>query len=193
MLELVFANLRVRPFRTFISIVGVAIGVVLVVLFTGLARGMTNEMSRRASNWKAEIVFTRAGLMEFISSNMNVSTVFAQKLLEIDGVAAVVPVDRYVTPSVKGQFGIQQIDGVDWEPFAAMNGMSIIQGRAPLGNDEVIVDERQMRDDKIALGDEIEIFGGKEYKVVGEFEPPAGSRIKMSLVALQAELESPNK
>lgn len=193
MLELVFANLKVRPFRTFISIVGVAIGVILVVLFTGLARGMTNEMSRRASNWKAEIVFTRAGSMEFNSSNMNVSTAFAQKLLEIDGVASVVPVGRYVTPSVKGRFGIQQIDGVDWEPFAAMNGMSIMQGRPPQANDEVVVDERQMREDKIALGDEIEIFGGKKYKVVGEFEPPSGSRIKMSLAALQAELESPNK
>ena len=36
MIDLVFANLRVRPFRTLISVVGVAIGVVLVVLFTGL-------------------------------------------------------------------------------------------------------------------------------------------------------------
>jgi len=193
MLELVFANLRVRPFRTFISVVGVAIGVVLVVLFTGLARGMTNDMARRASNWKAEIVFTRAGSMEFNSSNMNVSTAFGPKLLEIDGVASVVPVGRYVTPNVKGRFGIQQIDGVDWEPFARMNGMSIIQGHGPEANDEVIVDERQMREDKITLGDEIEIFGGKKYKVVGEFEPPSGSRIKMSLAALQAELESPNK
>ena len=37
MLELVFANLKVRPFRTLISVVGVALGVILVVLFTGLA------------------------------------------------------------------------------------------------------------------------------------------------------------
>ena len=36
MLELVLANLKVRPFRTLISVVGVALGVVLVVLFTGL-------------------------------------------------------------------------------------------------------------------------------------------------------------
>lgn len=193
MLELVLANLRVRPFRTFISVVGVAIGVVLVVLFTGLARGMSNDMARRASNWKAEIVFTRAGAMEFNSSNMNVSTAYAAKLLEIDGVKSVVPVGRYLTPSTKGRFGIQQIDGVDWEPFAEMNGMRLTRGRSPRANDEVIVDERQMRDDKLAIGDEVEIFGGKKYKVVGEFEPPSGSRIKMSLAALQSELESANK
>src|SRR5215813_5924182 len=185
MLELVLANLRVRPFRTFVSIVGVAIGVVLIVLFTGLARGMTNDLARRASNWKAEIVFTRPGSMGPNSSNLNLSTAYADKLLQIEGVKSVVPVGKYVTPSPKGRFGIQQIDGVDWEPFAVMNDMRLTQGRAPQANNEVVVDERQMRDDKLSLGDEIEILGDKKFKVVGQFEPPSGSRIKMSLEAMQ--------
>src|SRR5438270_7392453 len=99
MIELILANLRVRPLRTLISVVGVALGVTLVVLFTGLARGMTNDMAHRASNWKAEIVFTRPGAMETTSSNAPVSTAYAQKLLGIDGVRSTVPVIRYVTPS----------------------------------------------------------------------------------------------
>lgn len=193
MLELVLANLRVRPFRTLISIVGVAIGVVLVVLFTGLATGMTNDMARRASNWKAEIVFTRPGAMELSSSNMNVSTAYAERLIEIEGVASVVPVGRYVTPNTKGRWGIQQLDGVDWEPFAEMNGMQVTDGRAPQAIDEVILDERQMREDNAKIGDTTELFGGKQYKIVGVFSPPSGSRIKMSLAALQDALESPNK
>ena len=73
MLELVFASLRVRPFRTLISVVGVSLGVVLVILFTGLARGMTNDMAKRAANWKAEIVFTRPGGMDTMSSNAAVN------------------------------------------------------------------------------------------------------------------------
>src|ERR1041384_2636787 len=109
MLELVFANLKVRPFRTFISVVGVALGVVLVVLFTGLARGMSNDMVRRANNWKAEIVFTRPGGMELTSSNANVSTAYVDKLSEIEGVREVVPVYRYITPSAKGRWGVQQL------------------------------------------------------------------------------------
>jgi len=192
MLELVFANLRVRPFRTFISVIGVALGVVLVVLFTGLARGMTNDMARRASNWKAEIVFTRAGAMELTSSNTPVSTTYAQKLREIEGVQSTVPVIRYITPDTSGRWGLKQIDGVDWEPFAAMNGMSLVEGRAPAANDEVILDERQMRDDKVKLGDPVPLFG-HDYKVVGVFSPPSGSRIKMSLAAMQEVLESPGR
>ncbi len=191
MIELVTANLKVRPFRTLISVVGVAIGVVLVVLFTGLARGMTNEMAKRAANWKAEIVFTRAGGMDLTSSTLNVSTAYAERLNQIEGVQSTVPVGRYITPSSKGRFGIQQLDGVEWAPFAAMNGMTMVEGRAPQANDEVILDQRQMSDDKLNLGDSVELFGNKQYKVVGVFAPPSGSRIKMSLAAMQDILERP--
>ena len=193
MLELVFANLKVRPFRTLISVIGVALGVVLIVLFTGLARGMTNEMAKRAANWKAEIVFTRAGGMDLTSSTLNVSTAYTERLNQIDGVASTTPVGRYITPSTKGRFGIQQLDGIEWTPFADMNGMSLIEGRAPQAVDEAIIDERQMRDDKLKLGDTIELFGNKPYKVVGVFAPPSGSRIKISLAAMQEVLEADGK
>lgn len=193
MLELVFANLRVRPIRTFISIVGVSLGVVLVVLFTGLARGMTEDMAKRANNWKAEVVFSKPGGMEMSSSNMNVNTAFVERLQAIEGVESVVPVGRYISPSAKGRWGVQNLEGVPWEAFAAMNGMYLTAGRAPAANDEVILDDRQMRNDKVALGDMIELFGDKKYKVVGVFAPPSGSRIKMTLTALQAALESENK
>jgi len=193
MLELVFANLKVRPFRTLISVIGVSLGVILVVLFTGLARGMTSDMVHRASNWKAEIVFTRPGAMEITSSGAPVSTAYAAKLLEIEGVQSTVPVYRYITPSSKGRWGIQQLDGIDWAPFAAMNDMRLIEGRAAIANDEIILDERQMRSDKVKLGDTLDLFGNKPYKVVGVFAPPSGSRVKMSLGAMQEALENPNK
>jgi putative ABC transport system permease protein len=192
MLELVFANLRVRPFRTFISVIGVALGVVLVVLFTGLARGITNDMARRASNWKAEIVFTRAGAMELTSSNASVSTTYAQRLRDIEGVESTVPVIRYITSDTSGRWGLKQIDGVEWQPFADMNGMQLVEGRAPLSNDEVILDERQILDDNVKLGDTVELFG-RGYRIVGVFSPPSGSRIKMSLAAMQEVLEQPNR
>jgi putative ABC transport system permease protein len=193
MLELILANLKVRPLRTLISVIGVALGVTLVILFTGLARGMTNDMAKRASNWKAEIVFTRAGAMDLQSSNAPVSTAYAQKLLEVDGVSSTVPVIRYITSNSKGRFGILQLDGVEWQPFAEMNDMHLVEGRAAAASDEVIVDERQARDDNLHLGDKIELFGDKHYSVVGVFEPPSGSRIKMSLAAMQEVLQSPNK
>jgi putative ABC transport system permease protein len=192
MLELVLANLKTRPFRTLISVVGVALGVVLVILFTGLARGMTNDMARRASNWKAEIVFTRPGAMEITSSNASVSTAYAERLKQIEGVESTVPVIRYITPNPKQRWGIMQIDGVEWQPFAKMNGMQILEGRAATANDEVILDERYIKDEHVKLGDKIELFG-KPYTAVGIFAPTSGARIKMSLAAMQDALGATNK
>jgi putative ABC transport system permease protein len=187
------ANLRTRPFRTLISVLGVGLGVVLVVLFTGLATGMTNDMAKRANNWKAEIVFTRPGAMGMMSSNLSVSTGYVDKLKEIEGVESVTPVGKYIAPNEKGRFGLKQIDGIDWEPFAAMNQMKIERGRAMVTNDEVMLDETQMRDDKLNLGDTISLFGEKPYKVVGVYSPASGSRTKMTLAAMQDVLTSERK
>jgi len=190
MLELVFANLRVRPFRTLISVIGVALGVVLVILFTGLARGMTNDVAKRAANWKAEIVFTRPGGMDSMSSNAAVNIGYVAKLREIEGVSSTVPVIRYITPDNRGRWGVRQIDGVEWQPFADMNGMTIVSGRAPQANDEIIMDEREMIDNKLKVGDTYELFGGKPYKITGVFSPPSGARIKMSLAGMQEALQT---
>jgi len=190
MLELVFANLRVRPFRTLISVIGVALGVVLVVLFTGLARGMSNDLSKRSSNWKAEIVFTRPGGMDTMSSNASVHLAYVDKLREIDGVQSTVPVYRYISSDTSGTWGIRQLDGVDWAPFAEMNGMTLVEGRAAVANDEIVMDQRQMESSKLKLGDTENLFGNKKYKVVGVFSPPSGARTKMSLSAMQDALQN---
>jgi putative ABC transport system permease protein len=154
---------------------------------------MSNDMAHRASNWKAEIIFTRPGGMEMNSSHTPVSTAYAPRLLEIEGVKAVIPVIKYVTPSAKGRFGLLQLDGVDWQTFADMNEIQTVEGRAPVANDEIILDSRQMRDEQRKLGDTIELFGSKPYKIVGVFAPPSGARIKMSLSAMQNALQSENK
>jgi putative ABC transport system permease protein len=192
MIELVLANLQNRPFRTLISVVGVALGVILVTLFTGLARGMSNEMTRRASNWKAEIVFTRPGAMEMTSSNASLNVKYAERLREIPGVTLAVPVIRYLA-SGEGRFGLKQVDGLNWDEFAAMNEMRLLRGRAPVANDEVILDERDALDFNTDVGGTIPLFGNKIYKVVGIFAPPSGARTKMSLAAMQDVLQAPGK
>ena len=192
MFELVLANLRTRPFRSLISIIGVALGVVLVLLFTGLARGMSEDMVKRASNWDAEIVFSRPGAMQLQSSYANLPTAYTDKLLEIEGVQSTVPVIKQITPNTKARWGVEQIDGVEWQPFAAMNSMQLVEGRAAVANDEIVVDERKVKDDELKIGDTMELFS-RPYKIVGVFSPPSGARIKMSLAAMQDALESPNK
>src|SRR6266498_6086846 len=106
--NLVVSNIRQRPIRTLVSVAGVALGVCLVMLFTGLARGMSNDLQRRASNVRAEIIFTRPGSMQLTASTANLSTKYVESLKQIEGVEAVLPVIRYVFQGNRG-LGFEQI------------------------------------------------------------------------------------
>jgi putative ABC transport system permease protein len=71
-----------------------------------------------------------------------------------------------------------------------MNGMTLVKGRAAVASDEIILDEREITDENLAVGDSYELFGGKMYKITGVFSPPSGARIKMSLAAMQEALQT---
>jgi putative ABC transport system permease protein len=190
--SLVTANVRQRPVRAVVSAAGVALGVCLVMLFTGLARGLSNDLQRRSQNLKAEIIFTRSGGTELMSTTANLPVQYAEELLKVEGVAAAVPDIRYVSQGGKG-FGFEQVEGVDWKEFAAMNEMSLVAGRAPEGLDEVVVDEAKARNNNLSVGSQIKLFGNQTYKVAGVYTPEAGPRVKMSLAAMQDALEAPGK
>lgn len=190
--NLVVSNIRQRPIRTLVSVAGVALGVCLVMLFTGLARGMSNDLQRRASNLRAEIIFTRPGSMQLTASSANLSTKYVELLKQIDGVEEAMPVIRHVFQGNRG-FGFEQIEGVEWDTFARVNQLQITEGKSPQGNDEIVIDVTKSRNNKIGVGDTIELFGGKPYRIAGIYSPESGARVKMSLGALQEALESPGR
>lgn len=190
--SLVANNIRQRPLRALVSIAGVALGVCLVMLFTGLSRGMSNDLQRRSSNLRAEIIFTRPGGMELTTSTANLSTKYADELLRVEGVEQAVPIIRYIFQGGRG-FGFEQVEGVDWNAFAAMNEMRLVAGRAPEGVDEIVIDETKARNGNLEVGKTLALFGGKPYKIVGVYSPESGARVKMSLAAMQDALEAPDK
>jgi putative ABC transport system permease protein len=173
------------------------------MLFTGLARGMSNDLQRRSQNLRAEIIFTRPGTMDnMTSSPANLSTKYVENLRAVDGVEAAVPVIRYVFQGGAG-FGFEQIEGVDWEPFAQMNNLRVVEGRAPVarspeaqGGDEpveVIVDETKARNSNVGVGGVLKLFGDIPHKVVGIYAPESGARVKMALSDMQYRVEAQGK
>ena len=104
--SLVVSNIRQRPLRSAISVLGVALGVILVMLFTGLARGMSDDLQRRSSNVRAEIIFTRpGGGFQTTATSANLSTKYVELLKNIEGVEAAVPVIRHFYASVQLEAG----------------------------------------------------------------------------------------
>jgi putative ABC transport system permease protein len=188
--SLVASNIRQRPLRSAISVLGVALGVTLVMLFTGLTRGMSNDLQRRNSNLRAEIIFTRPGSIELTSASTNLSTKYVDRLKSIEGVEAASPVILDFYPS--GAFGVEQVEGVDWDSFAKMNSITLIEGNPPRAFDEIVIDETKASR-KHPVGSTVKIFGDKPYRVAGIYSPESGARAKLSIEALQNVLETPGK
>lgn len=190
--NLITANIRQRPIRTLVSVAGVALGVSLIMLFTGLARGMSDDLQRRASNVRAEIIFMRPGSVQLTSSTLNLDVRYTDRLKEIDGVQDALPVARYIFQGTRG-FGFEQIEGVEWDAYARMNGISLIAGRAPQSVNEVVIDETKARNNNLSVGETLKPFGNKEYQVAGIYSPESGARVKMTLAAMQDALEANGK
>ncbi len=189
--SLIFANIRQRPTRTLVSVIGVALGVVLILVNTGLVRGMLNDRMKREKGVGGEIRFLRPGAGVLTTSNLTLDVRYADRLRQIEGVKAVSPIGAYIQPGGTG-IGIEAVEGIDFESYAAISGLKIIEGRVFQNDNEVIVDDFKASKSNAKIGNEIDVFG-KKLKVVGIYSPPSGSRIKMSLAALQNYLASANK
>lgn len=190
--NLVTSNIRQRPIRTLVSVAGVALGVALVMLFTGLTRGMSNDLQRRATNVRAELIFMRPSALQWSSSTANLDTRYVDRLKQIDGIEEALPVIRHFNQGSKG-IGIEQIDGVNWDAYARMNGINLVAGNRPQNVDEIMIDEVKAQQNNLHVGDRLKPLGPKEYRIAGIYSPESGPRVKLSLEAMQKELEADGK
>src|SRR5262245_47041802 len=155
--SLVTTNIRQRPMRTLISVIGVALGVVLIVLVVGLGRGMLKEQGKRSSNVGAELIFRRAGNITVTSTYvLNLPVQYAPRLASIPGVKAVSPVGQYLKASDQG-FGMEIVDGVDYESYAKVSELKIQEGRPLADGNEVIIDPVYAKNKKVKVGDKIDL------------------------------------
>lgn len=187
--SLVAANLSQRPIRTLISVVGVALGVVLVILMVGLSHGMLQEQGRRNSNVGAELLFTRPNNYgPGTSSVLSLPVQYSAKIAELPGVQAVSPIGQYLKPSNQS-FGMEMVEGIELESYQKVTPITIGEGKNIVEDDEVIVDRVYCHDRKIKVGDSIDLFGHK-FRVAGVYQPEIGARIKIKLSEMQKLLGS---
>src|SRR4029078_6157376 len=166
--SLVISNLRQRKTRTLVSVIGVALGVVLISINTALVRGMLNDRAQRERSIGAEIQFSRRGSSVLSpSSVLSLDVRYADRLRAIPGVKATSPVGTYEQRGSSG-LGVELVDGIDFDSYAAISGLRIIDGRVFQNTDEVIIDEFKATQEKIAVGNEIQVFGRK-MRVAGVF------------------------
>lgn len=182
--NLVLANMTHRPARTFVSVLGVAVGVLLVAFTVGLAHGVLRERGRRESEVGAEIMMRAAGTTGLGGAQpFKLPVSRADEVQRIPGVRAATPAAQTADTSDTG-FGMRVIDGIPFERYAQLSGLHVVEGRGPESGEEAMVDSVWKEQRKAKLGDTVKLFG-RDFKLVGIYEPPGGARIKIPLSTMQ--------
>jgi putative ABC transport system permease protein len=185
--------------RTALSIIGVALGVVLVSLTVGLAHGMMRNTAERQANVAAEIIlYPQGNFSPSTGSPLDLDQRYGDLILRgndriqaVTGVVAVSPVANYLQTSTSG-IGFELLEGIDLETYTQVTTLKLLEGRAPTGN-EVIVDSWYAQhktgvDGKPArIGSEIVVFG-TNMPIVGIYGPEVGARVKMPLDTMQRKV-----
>ena len=192
--SLIFSNILHRPARTFVSVLGIGVGILLIVFTIGLANGSLRERAQRESNIGAEIMFRASGSIGLSGADsLRLPVSMITDIEKIEGVATVIPVAQNSVPSSEGITGTQFVDGVQFERYAAMAGLQVMQGRAMVdGKDELMSDVAWLERRKLKIGDKFNIYD-REFTIVGTYEPSAGARIKIPLSTMQEQLGADGK
>ena len=183
-----------RPARTVVSILGIAVGVLLIVFTVGLANGTMRERARREANVGAEIMFRASGTLGMSGAeSFRLPVVLVEDLAKIEGVAAAVPIGQ-TSVQADTNTGTRLIDGVNFAEYAEMASLNIVEGRAFSGEvvDEAIIDTGFQRQKNYKIGDTIQMWE-RPFTIVGTYEPAAGARIKIPLAAMQTQLGGENQ
>src|SRR5262245_24522876 len=102
--NLVTSNRNHHPGRRLASVIGVAVGVILVVLTVGLVRRALRDRAQRDANIGVEIVLRQGGqgIQLTSSSDMTISESDVEAVRAVPGVAAATPVGQIIETGGSG-------------------------------------------------------------------------------------------
>ncbi len=182
--SLVLSNIAHRPARTAVSIMGTAVGVLLIVFTVGLAHGVLRERGRRESNIGAEIMVRASGSIGAGgAASFAIPVSRAKEIAQMEGVRATTALGQTLDRSDTG-FGSRLVDGIDFDDYAKVTAIQLREGSKLTGGDQAIVDPVWKEQRHASVGDDVTLFE-RPFKIVGVYEPPGGGRIKIPLSTLQ--------
>ena len=183
-----------RPARTVVSVLGIAVGVLLIVFTVGLSNGTIREQATREANVGAEIFMRASGSIGMSGSeSFRLPVSLAQDVLGVEGVRSAVAIGQNSVDATDNNTGKRLVDGVIFDEYAAISGLRLIEGRAFDPNaDETIIDTAWQKQKKLKLGDTIPLYE-RRFTIVGTYEPAGGARLKIPLAVMQRQLGSEGK
>ncbi|HBE82127.1 MAG: ABC transporter permease [Blastocatellia bacterium] len=192
--NLVLSNMFHRPARTVVSVLGIAVGVLLIVFTVGLANGSIREQATREANVGAELFVRASGSIGMSGTeSFRLPETLAAEIAKVPGVRSAVAIGQNSVDAADNNTGKRLIDGVRFEEYSAISGLVLVDGRRFIdGADEAIIDTAWQRQKKLKVGDTIPLYE-RPFTIVGTYEPAGGARIKIPLSTMQAQLGGEGK
>ncbi len=131
--SLVFTNMLHRPARTVVSVLGIAVGVLLIVFTVGLTNGTMRERGQRESNVGAEIFFRASGSLGLTGNeSFRLPIGLKDEIKKVEGVSTVVSLGQTTVSAKDTNAGSRLIDGVEYGEYSSIVGINVREGR-PIG------------------------------------------------------------
>lgn len=181
MTRLLLANLRVRPMRTALNILAIALQVFLVLFMVGLTTGIVSEWGKRVEGIGADILVQAPNSSIFFAFSPAVMLEEVGKKIEkIPGVDEVSPVLVLMNTT-----SMDVVYGIDYRSFNALSkGFLFRQGRPLESPDEVMIDDIKADTKRLKLGERVALFG-REFTICGIVAHGKGARYFIPLKSSQ--------
>lgn len=161
-------NLRNRPVRTVLTVLGLAVGIGSVMLLNGVAAGFERSFLAIYSSKGIDLVVVRAGISNQLSSNLDETLI--DQIRGLDGVAE-------VAPSLMDTVSFEDANLVSvlangWEGGTLLfRGVRILNGRAYRPGEAKVVLLGRVLALNLGkrVGDPVDI-AGEPFRVIGIFE-----------------------
>src|SRR5258708_7132986 len=179
--HLLWSNLGVRPLRSALSVLALALQVFLVLLIAGLSSGALRDWRRRAEGVGADIIVQPPNSSIFFAFSRAVMPESqADQMAALPGIAVVAPVLVVVD-----QKNLGVLYGIDYPRYAGLSTGFTFQSGGPFqAADQVIIDDLAAGSRKLRVGQKV-VLNGHEFKVSGVVMHGKGARYFIPLKTAQ--------
>src|SRR5205807_43082 len=179
--QMFWGSITVRPLRSFLSVIAIAIQVILVLMIVGLTSGVVSEWGKRVEGVGADILVQPPNSSIFFAFSSAVMPVsLGDQLAKVNSVDEVAPTLILTEPK-----SLVLVYGIDYQRFNALSkGFLFRDGRPFEGPDEVIADDVIAQTQHLHVGSQVTLLN-HEFTVSGIVAHGKGARFFIPIETAQ--------
>jgi len=179
--QLLWNNLKARPIRTTLSVMGVALQVTFVLLIVGMTLGWVNDWQKRVEGVGADLLVQAPNASIFFQfSNAVLPESLGESLQKVSGVDEVSPV-----LVIANQKNLEIVYGIDYASFNGLSKGFVFHAGGPFaGASDLIVDDLQAARHHLHVGDKYPLLG-RDFTVCGIVAHGKGARSYIPLATAE--------